>query len=182
MVVIVLGHRLQSSEIHDQLKGRMDTGISYFKETNSDWLIVSGAATNPDVSKAECDVMYEYAVNQGVDPSNILRERNAKDTVGNGYFSRRLIDQLDIDSSTIHVVSSCYHMERSKYIFEYCFGPAYTIDTSHCHEYRDTPESSRERQKMDQVEELLGDISPGEIDVIQDRLVESHDLYNITEV
>lgn len=182
MTVIVLGNRLHSAEIHGQLRGRMDVGISLFQDVDSEWLLLTGAKTNPDVAATEADVMCEYAVEQGVDPSNIICERNAEDTVGNAYFARRIIEALETDSKTIHVVSSCYHTERAEYIFNQCFGTAYTICTEHCHNYYEAPETTQEEQKLEQVTQLLGTVSPGDIDEIRQQLIDHHTLYDETDV
>ncbi|WP_247004528.1 YdcF family protein [Halosolutus gelatinilyticus] len=112
MVVIVLGQQLRSAS----------------------HLIFSGGNSNPIVSIPECEAMREYATDRGVDPTRIRLEARAEDTIGNGYFTRRLVDEMRQDVDTIFVVSSCYHMTSAEYVFRQCFGDTCVIDGSRCHD------------------------------------------------
>lgn len=177
MTVVVLGNRLASPEIHDRLKGRMDIGIEVFRREGARNLVLSGAATNPDVPAAECEVMEEYAIEQGVDPASIYLDDRAGDTIGNGFFTRLLVEDFE-DVDTVYVVSSCYHMERAAFVFEQCYGPGYHVDSRHCYETDVPAERLHEEESLEEAREFFRPIEPGDIDAIRDRLIETHALYD----
>lgn len=174
-VVAVLGHRLRSPELHDALAGRMDVGIERFRETGAEYLVVSGAATNPAVDQTEADAMREYAVRHGVDPDRVVLEPEADDTIENGVYVRRAVDALDRRADAVSVVTSCYHAERAAYIFEQCFGDGVEIDADRCHDEGaiDRRRREAERESFRRAREFFAPIDPGDVDAIRRRLAET---------
>lgn len=68
----------------------------------------------------ECDTLCEYLINNGISSDNIFKEWTSYDTIGNAYFSKLLlIDQFKWYD--IVIVTSDFHFERSKSIFEFMF-------------------------------------------------------------
>lgn len=140
-VVVGLGQRLTGESLHPHLRRRVDRSVDVFRRANRSadgeaWLVFTGARTNPDVPVAESEAMAEHAVAAGVDPDRIRLETTARDTRENAYFVRRIVDELAAQSEgaceTVHVVSSCVHVERAADVFEHCFGPGYEIDVADC--------------------------------------------------
>lgn len=136
MVVITLGQRLVGETVHPHLRRRVDLSIELFRETDAPYLVFTGAATNPDVPKAECEAMCDHAVSRGVPRERIRLEPNARDTRENGFFTRLLVDELDWEGDVVRVVSSCLHLRRARFVFERCFGDDYEIRTDRCVEPR----------------------------------------------
>lgn len=176
MTVVVLGCRQDSIEVRPELQGRMDVGIDALQRTDSETLVVSGGWTNPDVPFAECDAMARYAIENGVDPEDVVLEDRARDTVGNAYFTRLLLDGIDV--STVHVVSSCYHMERAAFLFEQCFGREYYVRTADCYRASDPAPERLEREKLEYAREFFDSVMTGDVAAIRERLVEDHPLYD----
>jgi hypothetical protein len=58
---------------------------------------------------------------QGVPPSHLLKESQSYDTVGNAYFSLT-IHALPAGWRRLAVVTSAFHMGRTKAIFDHCYG------------------------------------------------------------
>lgn len=174
-VVAVLGHQLRSPELHDALAGRMDVGIERFRETGAEYLVVSGAATNPAVDRTEADAMREYAIDRGVDPERVLLEPEADDTIENGFYVRRVVDALDRQVEAVSVVTSCYHAERAAYIFRRCFGDAAEIDAERCYDQgaSDRQRRAAERESVRRAREFFAPIEPGDVDAIRRRLAET---------
>ncbi|WP_224333808.1 YdcF family protein [Haloprofundus halobius] len=181
MVVVVLGHKLQSEELHPQLQARMDAGIEAFSGTDAPYLLLSGGQVNPCVDKTECEVMAEYARSQGIDPSCVVPEPCALDTIGNGYFTRMRVDELNHQVETLYLVTSRYHAERAAYIFERCFGDTVEIDVSYCVDSESETHPIRHRAKLEQVQAFFEPVPTGDIDAIRQRLNEKHELYESTE-
>jgi|GEM_PF-1459658 len=181
MVVVVLGNRLRSTEIHDELRGRVDVGVRSFREEDREALVFSGGQSNPDVPRTEAEVMAEYAVEErGVDPDDILLEEDSRDTVGNAYFSRRLIED-EVDTSTIRLVSSCYHVARSVFVFENCFGDAYDVVSPDCYDADTSTAELTEGRSMTLNRRLFAPIEAGDIGEIRDRLIAEHGLYSASD-
>jgi vancomycin permeability regulator SanA len=176
-VVVVLGNRLVSESVHPTLRGRLDTGIELFRDVDAEYLLFSGAQTNEEVPAAECEVMRDYAVREGVPEEQILLDRDARDTVGNGYFSRRLVDGLDESVETVYVVSSCYHMDRATFVFEQCFEPDYEVVGDRCYDDPAAPDPEDEEASFDQARRFFDPISPGDVEAIRRRFDEAHVYY-----
>jgi len=173
-VVAVLGHRLRSPELHDTLAGRMDVGIERFRETDAEYLVVSGAATNPAVDRPEADAMREYAIGRGVDPERVVVDPEADDTIENGFYVRRAVGALARSVDAVSVVTSCYHAERAAYIFEQCFGDDVAIDAERCYDEGAVNQQRRaaERESFRRAREFFDPIEPGDVDAIRRRLAE----------
>jgi len=174
-VVAVLGHRLRSPELHDALAGRMDVGIERLREIGAEYLVVSGAATNPAVDRTEADAMREYAIGRGVDPDRVVLEPEADDTIENAFYVRRAVDALDRQVDAVSVVTSCYHAERAAYVFEQCFGDGVEIDAERCHDGGaiDRQRREAERESFRRAREFFTPIDPGDLDAIRRRLAET---------
>ena len=168
-IVAVLGHRLRSPEIHEHLRGRVDVGIDVLDRTESDLLLLSGGSSNPVIDRTESAAMSEYAVERGVDPDRIRLEPNALDTIGNGYFSARLLDTEQFDVGQLYLVTSQYHNERAAYVFRRCFGETVSVGDSHVYDAgltRDKQVVEAERRRLIRERERLGPITPGDLDAI----------------
>ncbi|ADN35667.1 protein of unknown function DUF218 [Methanolacinia petrolearia DSM 11571] len=172
-VIIILGNRLQSKQIHQELKGRMDCGLKVFREEGG-ILLLSGGRSNPEIDVPECGIMKDYAVGRGVDPSNIITEDSSLDTIGNAVFSREIVDKLDAVSK-IFVITSCYHVERSRYLFDMCFGDRYLLDFEPCYECPGDP--GHEEESMEEAIRFFRGIERGDIEKIMEGLYLQHDLY-----
>jgi vancomycin permeability regulator SanA len=180
MAVIVLGNRLNSTDIHEHLRGRVDLGIRLAQELDNEALVMTGGQTNPDVNTTESEVMREYAIERGVDPSNILVEPRGQDTIGNAYFSRRAIEQ-HLNTTTVRIATSCYHVARSVYIFEHCFGEGYDISTPDCYDSNVSTEELDEDESISLNWKFFAPVEPGDLAAVRDRMVEVHDLYDASD-
>lgn len=178
MIVVSLGHRLKSETIHPHLKRRVDASIDAFRRTDARHLFFSGGRANPAIPKTECEVMRAYAVERGGDQTRLHLDEQALDTIGNGFFTRRMVDELDEEIATVHVVTADYHAKRAKFVFEQCYGDRYEITVDHCIETDVPSNQTREQQRVRQVREFFNGITPGDAAAIRRRMHEAHDLYS----
>jgi|AntDeeMetagen134_2_1112570.scaffolds.fasta_scaffold04042_4 hypothetical protein len=182
-VVVGLGQRLTGESLHPHLRRRVDRAVDVFRRADRSadakaWLVFTGARTNPDVPVAESEAMAEHAVTAGVDPDRIRLDANARDTRENGYFVRRLVDEL-VDQQgdareTIHVVSSCIHARRAVDVFEHSFGPGCEIDVADCVEGEAddpavaiTPDGVERDRRADR--EFFDPVTPGDLGELYER-------------
>ena len=106
---------------------RIKKAIEYKDKTK--YFITSSAYTinkKPIINKHGFPVnesvkMGELLAKAGINESKILTERWSHDTIGNAYFTRLIhIDQLNLKK--ILIITSEFHLPRSKAIFEWIFG------------------------------------------------------------
>lgn len=170
--IAVLGSRIPGKELHEELKLRLDVAIDSFNDNSV--LVLSGGYTNKELDRSEASFMIDYCISKGIPPDRIVPEEKSLDTIGNGYFIRLLIDKLP-DITEVEVVSSCYHMKRSEYIFRACFDNKYTLDFSHCCDFH--REDISEIKSMDMAKAFFSGIVPGDIEAIGKLLHKEHLLY-----
>jgi len=181
-IIVVLGNRLISENIHLELTGRMDVAISLrrlLRATRSYkniFIILSGGASNPLVPISEAEVMKVYCLKNNIPEKEIILERKSLDTIGNAVFVRKIIGLMkNID--VVYIVSSCYHIERAKYIFYMCFGDRYNLNVDHCYIALNSKYSEKERKSLIKAQNFFAGIEPGDISSIETRLFIEHDLY-----
>ena len=77
-------------------------------------LCTGGYKTRKDISEAQ--FMIDIAIQLGVPADTCLKEDRANTTIGNALFSNRIMDDKGLKSAI--VITSRYHMPRTKYIFK----------------------------------------------------------------
>ncbi|MFH1978484.1 MAG: YdcF family protein [Candidatus Aenigmatarchaeota archaeon] len=111
---------------HSWVKKRLDKALEVY--TGKEFLIVLSRGTThkpPILDKKgfpidEATSSSEYLLKKGVDRKNIRAERSSFDTIGNAYFSR-VIHTDPMGLKNILVVTSKFHMTRTKSIFKWIF-------------------------------------------------------------
>lgn len=176
MTVVVLGNRLESTDIHDHLRGRVNVGLRLLDEHDDELIVMSGGQSNGDVEATEAEVMAAYAEDSGVSEERILTDTRAKDTVGNAYFTRRLLDSYE-DVSAVRIATSCYHASRAQFVFENCYGEDYEVTVPECYA-ADIPASEKnDASSMSLNRQFFDSIEPGDLDVIRQCMIDCHSLY-----
>lgn len=111
-VCIVLGCPTKDDgSISRMQKSRMDKAIALYREGKVRHLLISGAGVRNHF--VEADVMSDYACCCGVDVSDILKEKNARNTYDNLRYAKILCKEHGYQH--IVVVSSCFHIRRSAF-------------------------------------------------------------------
>ncbi|MCU0522767.1 MAG: YdcF family protein, partial [Anaerolineae bacterium] len=124
-----------------QAVARLDLAYALFRESKVDVIISTGrhapmATVDPEVSdpQTEAEVGAAYLVAKARADAGLRRtiedcllvEDQSYDTIGNAWYAKRLcLEPAGITS--IIVVTSDYHIERSRVIFEWVLGPHYTV-------------------------------------------------------
>jgi len=175
-LIVILGNKLLSPQIHSELIGRMDIGINLFKDIFADYLILSGGQSNPNVKYTESEIMKDYAIKKSVPFEKIILDTNSLDTVGNAYFVRKIVNELECNS-TIYVVSSFYHMKRVKYIFSICFGNNYNLNFDYSYLHGNEEVNKKEERSMERAKKLFRNIDYGDLEKIEKKIFSEHDLY-----
>jgi uncharacterized SAM-binding protein YcdF (DUF218 family) len=176
-----------------QVKARLDRAFELFADGTVDYIAttgrfskraffdsrVTGFRTEAEIGKKYLEETYK------MDGRFILYENRSIDTIGNAWFVKRIcIDPYSINRCWI--ITSDYHIERSKVVFDWVFGPRYSL------EYIGTrsdlsDEGILQRRKLEDVftcyvkTHLVGSIAPGDDDGIGKFLLNEHLGYCLTE-
>ncbi len=129
--IICLGGGLKNNgEPTQKMKTRLDKTIELYKTENYDLIITSsrnGYRKRQNISTTEARKGKEYLASQGIPREKILIEEASMDTIGNAYFTRVThIDPAKIKNIT--VVTSQFHIKRTKLLFNIVYGDNYNIE------------------------------------------------------
>ena len=137
---------------------------------------------NKTPAKTEACAMKEYAETLGVDNKQIFLEEDSKDTLGNAYFTK--INILEPKQwKDVIVVTSDFHLERTKYIFDFILGPDYKVeyvltDTGLSKE-KDIELKKQEDKTIKVLKEFIGsDVTLGDTEAIGKILFSKHPGYS----
>lgn len=133
-LVIVPGLQLDDNwQLKQDLKNRLNKVIKLYTANPSIKIIVSGGYSiafdwlgiKPRV--LECNMMKQYLVDNGVSPRHIIREPKAKDSIGNVYYSKKIVCKHPF-AKNILVVCATQHQPRVKFLFNKFFGTEYCVE------------------------------------------------------
>lgn len=113
--VIILGSGIKGTELTLTLKQRLDASLDYIRSHPQTPVIVSGGQ-GPGESIPEALAMKNYLVDQGISPTQVIMEDRSTSTQENMAFSKKIIDASGLEHPEIMIVTSDYHMFRSKYL------------------------------------------------------------------
>ncbi len=112
-VLIVLGAGVWGDQPSPQLKLRLQTAATIFKENPEISVIVSGGQ-GPDEDISEAQAMQMYLIQLGVDEASIFLEDQSTSTVENLRFSKAILDTQNMNTSAVGIVTTDFHMYRAK--------------------------------------------------------------------
>ena len=113
--VVVLGAQTHGAEPSLTLKKRLDRAYEYMTEHPEAVVFVSGGQ-GPDETQTEASVMAAYLERRGIAPGRIVQETQASDTRENLSFSAELAAARGVDTGSVLIITSDFHMARAKYI------------------------------------------------------------------
>jgi len=147
------------------------------KDYKIPYIITSGWAYRPDCDAKLADAFKSYIVNLGVRTEQILAEGNSRDTVGDAVFSRlNLVEPLGLRKFC--VVTSNYHVARTAKIFNFIYGPNFSIHVVGADVDFDDSHLSRERESEIAFDRTFCNVSIGDMVQIMEALRKNHPLYN----
>lgn len=127
-IIVCLGSGVGSDgSICPNTQKRVKKAVGTHKENPSVKIVFSGGFTNPAIKMSEAQAMFNYAkiVDSSLSESSVILEEKSKDTIGNGIYTKELIDNSNyID---LFLVTSDFHMKRALWIFKFVFGEQYNI-------------------------------------------------------
>ena len=125
-IFVLSGGLSNSGDIHTFVRHRLDKAVELYKTIDNSIIVVlsGGTSHKPPLLDSNGYVIHEstvcakYLNSRGVLSEHLLREWASYDTIGNGYFAfLNYVNPLDISSFT--VITSQFHIDRTKVIFDY---------------------------------------------------------------
>ncbi len=110
--VIVLGAGIKGERIGKSLKSRLDVVVEYHKR-NKDAIIVVSGGQGPYEDITEALAMERYLVENGVDPSVIIKEERSTSTEENFKFSKELLDSRFENGYKTAYITNSFHIYRA---------------------------------------------------------------------
>lgn len=115
----------------DEAAGRARRSVEFLLLVNADVLIFSGGRTSPECDLSEARAMYDIVKEKIPEHVQVFLEELSTTTEENAIFTKRLLDQVQ-SPDVVYVVTSCYHIARSAYIFRHIM-QGYKIEAGMCY-------------------------------------------------
>lgn len=128
-IMIILGYHVKPSGPSILLQDRLDEALDYLEE-HPDMTIVVAGGQGPNDYMVEAQAMYEYLVENGISPEQILREGESHNTVQNLMFSFKMLAEEGYDTTQdMVVVSNGFHLTRVRMLWNRISGGDYNLST-----------------------------------------------------
>lgn len=132
MAILILGGGItKKGMLPKEAKQRVEKAYQVFKRNPQADILACGKYSflypkSKLPPRTEAEAIKEYLLELGVPEKKIYLEKKSKDTIGNAYYAKKLyfIPKKDRE---VWVVTSDFHLERVKFIFEKVFGPRYRL-------------------------------------------------------
>lgn len=115
--IIVLGAGLlDGKRVSRLLANRIDKALTFYQrqksQTTAPKIIMSGGKGD-DEHLSEAEAMGTYAVENGLDPADLLLEDQSRDTTQNMLFSKKIIDRAELVHPKVIFTSNNFHIFRA---------------------------------------------------------------------
>ena len=178
--VIVLSQKTNRNGIlADRTRERTEKGIEIFKDGIVKTITLSGGYERlVDLEiPTHAEAMKKFAIEKGVPESKIIIEEKSLDTVGQAIFTKRYL-AIPQKWKKIIVISSDYHIERVRAIFEFVYGKNFKISFVTTPTEGDrTKIRAKEKESLQSFYETFKDVNPWDDKKIFETLFAKHPYY-----
>ena len=175
--VIALANQMDAAgRLNEESMSRLTLACDLVKSGRAPLLVTCGWDYRDDSDLVIADVMAEWAMRHlGMDASHILTEPQSRDTVGDAVFTKRSLANR-FGWNSILVVTSAYHVERTKEIFAFVYGRP--VDVRGAPGPDDTALAMSEARFLAAFRSTFAGVAPGDDEAIYTRLRTAHPFYN----
>ena len=180
--IIVLSNLMDGeSNLNLESKNRANLAFEIWNQQNSiPKLITMGWAYRNDTNVPISKSMANYLVDKlNVPKEQILSDVLSRDTVGDAFFSRYNFEKIFLNKKII-IITSDYHENRAHSIFKFIYGENYKIHFSVIETDLKKSKQKDETDSLDQFSNTFNGIKSGDMNKIQNILLQNHPLYNGT--
>ena len=179
---ICLSHQISKdlSLSFDALERIKKTG-KVFEDIKANFFVTTGCQYDIHLHEPMCKIMSKYASNNlNVNKKNIIEISEAKDTVGEALFLKITLKKLNIKIDEMHLITSDWHIERSREIFDFIFGGKDDPRLFYYEIKGDLNERKKEEinQSILKFRKLKDRCIPGDIKNIYKEVMDIHPMYN----
>lgn len=178
MLIVVLGGGISANgDLPPHVYQRLNKAILLFKKHPGGRIALSGKYSflygKEKPLSTEAEKMAEYLINQGISKKDILLEKLSKDSIGNAYYLKKSIFIPQKERAAI-VVTSSYHLERTRYIFKKIFGSSYSFEfigvLEHLPFQEEKMVAKRQKELLLKIKQLLSNMKDGDHNFLKDKL------------
>lgn len=180
--IIVLSNLMDGeSNLNLESKNRANLAFEIWNQQNCiPKLITMGWAYRNDTNVPISKSMANYLVNKlNVPKEQILSDVLSRDTVGDAFFSRYNFEKFFLKKKII-IITSDYHEKRAHSIFKFIYGENYKIHFSVIETDLKKSKQKDETDSLYQFSNTFNGIKSGDMNKIQNILLQNHPLYNGT--
>ncbi len=187
VIIVLAGGINNDGSLPDLPRKRVEKGVELYKNKVAPKIIMTGKYgfwldyTKEIPPRSEAEAMEEYAESLDVPTEDIITEETSKDTVGNAYFTK--IDILEKNNwKNVIVVTSEFHLPRTKFIFDIILGSEYSIEYFSSDDGLSVEErkvaASKEEKTIQVLKNTILKIEPGNNKQIKNLLFTKHPGYS----
>ena len=180
--IIILSNLMDGeSNLNLESKNRANLAFEIWNQQNCiPKLITMGWAYRNDTNVPISKSMANYLVNKlNVPKEQILSDVLSRDTVGDAFFSRYNFEKFFLKKKII-IITSDYHEKRAHSIFKFIYGENYKIHFSVIETDLKKSKQKDETDSLDQFSNTFNGIKSGDMNKIQNILLQNHPSYNGT--
>ncbi len=129
-VMVIFGCKVEPDGPSILLRDRLDTALDYLEEHPDMTVVVSGGKGD-DEHQSEAQAMFDYLTEHGVNPEQIIREDQSRNTWQNINNTLALFRSGEIEEGAgkVLLVSSDFHLTRIRMLWERAAGGTHTLST-----------------------------------------------------
>jgi hypothetical protein len=167
--------------LNDETIARINLAARLESSQESHLILLCGWDYRPDCDIAIADAMREYLrVHYPKLAEKVICQRLSRDTVGDAVFSRIYLNELVGNGAfdAVCVITSDYHMHRTKKVFEFVFGEDCSVVVKGAAGFECNDLTMKEAESLAAFRKTFGNATPGDINSIYSSLRDDHPFYN----
>ncbi len=116
LCIVILGYALnKDGTMHEELIGRLETGLAIAMAYPNAYVCVTGGSSVPNFT--EGDLMGKWLVQHGLEESRLIVENASRNTVENASFTYKILNTQYKQVNQIVLVTSEYHVPRGSILY-----------------------------------------------------------------
>ena len=179
---IVLANLMsERGELNAETAARVDLAAQIENNQESNLILLCGWPYRPDSDIAIADAMRAYLLTKHPALSQRSRcQKLSRDTVGDAVFSRILLDDFTGRQANylVNVITSDYHVNRSRKIFEFVFPQSCSVSVSGVPGFQLDDSAAKEEKSISSFRNTFRNTHSGDLDSIYYALRNDHPFYN----
>ena len=177
--IIVLSNLMDKyGNLNYESMQRAELANKIFRKNKARILITSGWNYRPDSSIFIADAFRKFFIEKKkMKKESIFCERNSRDTVGDAVFSR-VFAYEKFKFQELIVVTSDYHLSRTKEIFEFIYNSSIKLEFYGAKVEKNSLNYDREKRSLDSFRNTFKNVERGNISSILRNLFLNHPFYN----